>query len=117
MSFYTGGTVDHYKVLGVERSASAEEIRKAFQTLAKELHPDTNPDNASAARFQAAKEAYDVLRTDSKRRSYDAQLNKRYGAPTDPYEVERLRRRAEEFNKSYRPSEKLSFVCFISLAG
>ena len=99
----SGETTDFYRVLGLERGASTEEIRKSFQQLAKELHPDTNSDTASAAQFQAVKEAYDVLRTDSKRKAYDAQLNRRYGAPADPFEAERLRRRAEAFNQQYRP--------------
>lgn len=97
-----GRDPNHYATLGVERSASTDEIRKAFQTLAKELHPDANPSKDAASRFQAAKEAYDVLRSDAKRQSYDAIFAARFGAPVDPYEAERLRRRAEAFDRNYK---------------
>lgn len=100
----TEGVPDHYRALGLARGATPEEVRKAFQALAKELHPDANPgsDGHTAARFQAAKEAYDVLRSDAQRQSYDAALAARFGSPADPYEAARLRRRAEAFDRSYK---------------
>ena len=53
---------DFYKVLGVKKDASADEIKKAYRTLARKHHPDKNPDNASAeAKFKEVSEAYDVL--------------------------------------------------------
>lgn len=63
---------DFYKTLGVSKTASADEIKKAYRKLAKQLHPDANPDNARAeARFKEVSEAYDVIGTDSSRAEYD----------------------------------------------
>lgn len=63
---------DYYATLGVKRDASTEEIKKAFRRLARENHPDINPDDAGAeARFKLAAEAYEVLSDPEKRRSYD----------------------------------------------
>ena len=66
---------DFYEVLGVGRSASAEEIKKAYRTKAKELHPDRNADDPTAeAKFKEANEAYDVLKDADRKAAYD-----RYG--------------------------------------
>lgn len=63
---------DYYEVLGVSRSASQDEIKKAYRKKAMEFHPDRNPDNPEAeAKFKEAAEAYDVLRDDEKRQRYD----------------------------------------------
>ncbi len=63
---------DYYKVLGVKKDASADEIKKAYRTLARAHHPDKNPDNAAAeSRFKEVSEAYDVLSDPKTRREYD----------------------------------------------
>lgn len=63
---------DFYQVLGVDRTASAEEIKRAFRNIARRTHPDTNPgDPDSAARFREAAEAYEVLSDPETRRRYD----------------------------------------------
>ena len=63
---------DYYKVLGVSRSASAEDIKKAFRKLARRYHPDVNPgDKKSEEKFKEINEAYEVLSDVTKRRKYD----------------------------------------------
>jgi molecular chaperone DnaJ len=65
-------TKDFYRILGVAENASAEEIKKAYRKLAKQYHPDANPNDASAAdRFKEISEAYSVLSDDDKRKQYD----------------------------------------------
>ena len=63
---------DYYKILGVERNASADEIKKAYKKVAIKYHPDRNPGNKEAEeKFKQAAEAYDVLRDADKRARYD----------------------------------------------
>ena len=79
---------DLYDILGVNRDASEEDIKKAYRKLAMKHHPDRNPDNAkSEGYFKEAKEAYEILSDGQKRTAYD-----QYGLslihisePTRPY--------------------------------
>lgn len=67
---------DYYKILGVEKTANADEIKKAYRKLAMKFHPDQNKDNPEAEeKFKEINQAYDVLKDDQKRATYD-----RYGA-------------------------------------
>lgn len=63
---------DYYEVLGVDKKASADEIKKAYRKMALKYHPDKNPDDAGAeAKFKEAAEAYEVLSNPEKRQRYD----------------------------------------------
>ena len=63
---------DYYEVLGVSKTATADEIKKAYRKLAIKYHPDKNPDDKAAEeKFKEAAEAYEVLSNDEKRQKYD----------------------------------------------
>lgn len=62
---------DYYKTLGVARDAGLDQIKKAYRTLARELHPDRNKADDAAEKFSKVSEAYDVLSDPEKRKKYD----------------------------------------------
>ena len=67
-----GGYRDYWKVLGLERGADGDAVKKAFRKLARQHHPDVNPgDKAAEARFKEISEAYEVLSDPDKRRRYE----------------------------------------------
>ena len=69
---------DYYKILGIEKNAEEDEIKKAYRKLAKQWHPDKNPDNKKAEdRFKQISEAYDVLSDVTKRKKFDDFINVR----------------------------------------
>ena len=81
---------DYYKILGVDRKASDDDIRKAYRKLAKQYHPDYNPkDKIAEERFKEINEAYEVLGDSKKRSHYDrlgsdfSQWQRRGGTPGD----------------------------------
>jgi molecular chaperone DnaJ len=62
---------DYYEVLGVDKDASKEEIKKAYRKLARKYHPDVNKESGAEDKFKEVKEAYEVLRDEQKRAQYD----------------------------------------------
>lgn len=88
--------VDYYKILGVDKSASTEDIKKAYRKLARKYHPDINPNNKEAhKKFQEVNEANEVLSDQEKRKKYD-----QYGKDW---------KHAEEFEKARQQQKQRTY--------
>jgi curved DNA-binding protein len=90
---------DYYKILGLNRNAGQDEIKKAYRKLARKYHPDVNPDDKTAgAKFSEINEAHEVLSDPEKRKKYD-----RFGANWQQFE--QSGGRPEDFNWSQWQSD------------
>ena len=89
--------IDYYKLLGLNKNASTEDIKKAYRKLARKYHPDANPNNKEAhKKFQEINEANEVLSDPEKRKKYD-----QYGKDwkhADEFERARQQQRQRTFN-------------------
>ena len=71
---------DYYEILGVTKSASADEIKKAYRKVAMQFHPDRNPgDKAAEEKFKEAAEAYEILSDNDKKAKYDRYGHQAFG--------------------------------------
>ena len=84
---------DHYKTLGVNSSATQDEIRRAYRILARRYHPDVNPGKSSEEKFKSIASAYKILNDPKKRREYDADY--------DRFQIAKF---AEKFKEKIRQS-------------
>ncbi len=98
---------NHYKTLGVNTSATADEIRRAYRILARRYHPDVNPGKDSEDKFKIISQAYSVLSDAEARRKYDAEFDplsrERISKQFEAYE--RMRRAASGARTSEKPTE------------
>src|SRR4051812_22496112 len=94
--------VDYYNILGLSKTASQEEIKKAYRKLARKHHPDLNPnDTAAHKKFQQINEANEVLSDPEKRKKYD-----QYGKDwqhADQFEASRKANQQNPFGANARP--------------
>src|SRR5918997_276037 len=110
---------DYYEVLGVSKTASADEIKKAHRKLARQYHPDMNKNNPSATeKFKEVQEAYDVLSDAEKRKRYDqfghAGVEGGAAGGADPFEAFRRGSGARSGNgrRQWRPGPNVTVEDF-----
>jgi DnaJ-class molecular chaperone len=112
---------DYYDILGVSKSAPADEIKKAYRKLARKYHPDMNKDNKQAEeRFKEVQEAYDVLSDDTQRKNYDQFGHAGVGAGVgtggrpgaDPFEAFRRQQRGRGATHTWQPGQGVSVEDF-----
>ena len=105
--------VDYYKVLGLDKSATTDDVKKAYRKLARKYHPDLNPDNKEANKiFQQINEAHEVLSDPDKRKKYD-----QYGKDwqhAEQFEQQRSQRQysgsgGQDFEEGFGDSDFSSF--------
>jgi len=90
--------VDYYSILDVDRNASLQTIKTSYRRLARQLHPDLNPnDEAAAENFKRLNEAYEVLSNPSQRRQYDRYGLK--GQATDPGKTSARNQPQDDFDE------------------
>jgi len=109
---------DYYKILGIEKNAEEDEIKKAYRKLAKQWHPDKNPDNKKAEdRFKQISEAYDVLSDVAKRKKFDDFINVRstnysYRTASDFSQKEYETEFSEFFKQFFRKKRQKKYSYF-----
>lgn len=107
---------DYYKILGVEKTASKDEISKAYRKIATTYHPDLNSTPEASEKFKEASEAYEILSDDSKRSNYDRPAqNFRSFNPFDPFGSSFDSRFDSSFEKDLDIQQKLE-ISFVEAA-
>src|SRR5437870_11239347 len=96
--------IDYYKILGVDKNATAEQIKSAYRKLARKHHPDLNPNDKEAhKRFQQINEANEVLSDPEKRKKYD--VHGKDWAHAEQFEKARQAEQATGFGESFSGRE------------
>src|SRR5437870_13901063 len=94
---------DYYEVLGVQRTATVDDIKKAYRKLAVKYHPDKNPGDADAEeKFKEAAEAYGVLSDDEKRARYDRYGHQGLGGAASGFDPNQFRSEERRVGKGCR---------------
>src|SRR6187399_3111103 len=103
---------DYYLILGVERTASNRDIKRAYRQLAIRYHPDKNPNLDAEERIKEINEAYMVLSDPGAKMSYDARLaNPSFDPPdTESWHRDPAYRRATSYRRAHGPSERRLFM-------